>query len=171
MNILKKLWPLLVILLMLLFFYRALELNPHDIPSAKIGQKIPDLVLFNYQTQNQVHLSQYIGKPQVIHFWASWCDNCVQELLLIKAWQQRHQYQMIGVNYKETPKSLAQFFRLQDNIFDPLLLDEHAKFGIEIGVIAVPETFVIDKQGTIIYRHQGPMDEAALDIIWKKIHA
>ncbi|NDH08477.1 MAG: hypothetical protein EBY16_02440 [Gammaproteobacteria bacterium] len=171
MSVIKKLWPLVCIMLLVLGFYRALELNPREIPSAKIGQKIPDLALLNYQTQKKIYFSQFLGRPQVIHFWASWCDNCVQELLLLQAWQKRHHQHIIGINYKESPSSLAQFFRLQENIFSPLLLDEHASLGIEIGVVAVPETFVLDRQGSIIYRHQGPLDEKELDIIWEKINA
>ena len=171
MSVIKKLWPLVLISLMGLCFYRALDLNPHEMPSAKIGQKIPEISLLNYETQENISPHQFRGKPQVIHFWASWCDNCVQELLLLQAWQNLHQTHIIGINYKERPAALATFFRLQDNIFTPLLLDEEAKLAIEMGVVAVPETFVIDKQGVIIYRHQGPLDDKELARIWEKINA
>lgn len=170
MSIIKKIWPLVFIILIALCFYRALDLNPREIPSAKIGKKIPDVRLINYQTQKPLALNHFLGKAQVIHFWASWCDNCIQELLLLETWQKRHHIQIIGVNYKENQAALAHFFRLQNNIFEPLLLDEHARLGVEIGVVAVPETFVIDKRGVIIYRHQGPLDEKELEQIWEKIN-
>ena len=165
MSYLKKYWPLVIIILITLCCYRALQLNPRDMPSARIGQEIPNVSLRTYQGQELLNFRQLIGKPRVIHFWASWCDNCVQELLLLKVWQQENHQDIIGVNYKESPAALNQFLSLQENIFNPLLLDENAQLGLEMGVVAVPETFVMDANGKIVYRHQGPLTEADLRVI------
>jgi cytochrome c biogenesis protein CcmG/thiol:disulfide interchange protein DsbE len=170
MIYLKKYWPLILIILIILCCYRALQLNPRDVPSARIGQEIPNVSLKAYHDQELVNLHHLIGKPRVIHFWASWCDNCVQELLLLKTWQQENHQDIIGVNYKESPTALAQFLSLQENIFKPLLLDENAQFGLEMGVVAVPETFVMDAKGKIVYRHQGPLTKSDLSVIRGKLN-
>lgn len=143
---LKRWLPILVFLIICGFLWRGLFLQPKLIPSAKIGQHVPDDLF-----------SKWHGQVYLIHFWASWCDSCEQEQMLIADWVSNHKIPLVGINYKDHSEQAKPFIQLWGKSYVDMIEDPQGKIGMDFGVIATPETFIVDKRGVIRYRHQGPL--------------
>jgi cytochrome c biogenesis protein CcmG/thiol:disulfide interchange protein DsbE len=142
-------------LLMCGFLYRGLQLHPQEMPSVVIGQKLPVVEVIENQTGRNVKISQWFGQPMLIHFWASWCENCAAEMPLLMAWTAEHQVPIIGVDYKDNQADSKKWWDLWGSVFTGLLNDPKGQFAFNLGVVATPETFLIDEQGIVLYRYQG----------------
>lgn len=102
------------------------------------------------------------GKVTVVNFWASWCIPCVQEHPLLMALGNRTGVSIYGVNYKDQPSAARRFIGRYGNPYAKVGTDSSGRGAIEWGVYGMPETFVIDGQGRIVYKHVGPITEQSL---------
>ena len=172
---LKKMILVLPFLLLCAVLFRGLQLNPQETPSAKIGQKIPELMVHQAKSKAVFPISNWYGKPFVIHFFASWCENCELEMPKLLAWQKQYDVRILGVDYKDTPQAFNQWMELWGSGFSGWFMDKTGSFGFDLGVVATPETFLIDAQGQVFYRIQGPLTEAIihqeLQPKWEALHA
>jgi cytochrome c biogenesis protein CcmG/thiol:disulfide interchange protein DsbE len=154
----KKLIPIILFLTALfVILFRGLQLHPQELPSAQVGKALPSIKVFQVSNQKLVNLSSWYGKPFLIHFWASWCDNCTVEIPALAKYKKI--VPIIGVDYKDRPEDANRMMALWGDTFGGLVHDEQGKFGFDLGVVATPETFLIDNQGLVNYRYQGSMTE------------
>ena len=96
----------------------------------------------------------------LINLFASWCAPCIIEHPLLVGLQSRG-VRIIGVAYKDKPENIRQFVQQRENPFSTIVMDPEGRAGVELGVSGVPETFVLDAQGVIVYKQIGPMTDAA----------
>jgi cytochrome c biogenesis protein CcmG, thiol:disulfide interchange protein DsbE len=102
-------------------------------------------------------LSSYRGKVVLLNFWATWCEPCLTEMPTFVEWQKQYgsgNFQVIGISMDDaTPEVLATASRLKLN-YPVLMGDEYlgADYG---GVLGLPVTFLIDRNGKIQARYQG----------------
>jgi cytochrome c biogenesis protein CcmG/thiol:disulfide interchange protein DsbE len=75
----------------------------------------------------------------------------------------RPDFNLIGLAYKDEPAATAQWLRQHGDPYRQIALDLNGQVGIDYGVYGVPETYVINPQGVITYRHVGPIDDAFFD--------
>ncbi|TBR43146.1 DsbE family thiol:disulfide interchange protein [Marinomonas agarivorans] len=147
--------PFLVFALLAGMFFSQLGKDTQYMPSALIGQPIPDFTLVELQT-NKVLTHQDLNQqgPYLINFWGTWCPACSYE----------HEYLMtlaeqgitiIGIDYKDEPDKALVWLEERGNPYHLVLLDELGNFGLDMGVTGAPETFVVNSDGIITYRHQG----------------
>ncbi len=108
--------------------------------------------------------ADYSGKPLIINFWASWCSPCRAEMPeLIEAYEtHKDDIQFIGVNFRDT-KALANRFYDEFEVPYESFFDQSGKIGFSYGVRALPATFFIDSEGTIIDRKLGALSREELD--------
>lgn len=104
-------------------------------------------------------LSQFAGKRVFIHFWATWCKECKEELPGIQALYNRKKtdpdFVFLSAIYREDPAVTMKY--MKDNNYDfPLYTDPGERMAREYGVSAVPETFIIGKDGILKQRIIGP---------------
>ncbi len=134
------------------------------------GQPAPDFDIeffndFNWEGQEIAHLSDMQGKVVVINFWASWCVECRLEADLIEDSWRKYQDQdviFLGVAYSDVePNAIAYL-----NEFD-ITYPNAPDLGTDISdmyeITGVPETFFIDKEGTIRHVQIGPLNQQTLD--------
>ncbi len=146
------------------FFY-ALSGNPALVPSVLIGKPVPaaqfaPLEGLNLNGQpvagfDEKDLAK--GGVTVVNFWASWCGPCVVEHPQLIALGKEPGIQMFGVNYKDQPGNARRFLGRYGNPYTVVGTDMKGRGAIEWGVYGMPETFVINGKGEIIYKHVGPI--------------
>ncbi len=137
--------------------------NPRAIPSTMIGKSAPDfsLTLFDGRT---IHLSDFRGKTVFLNFWASWCSPCREEAPLLEAAWQRYEAQgviFLGVDIQDTEDAARPF--LQEFAITYMNgRDPSGRIAIDYGVYGIPESFFIDREGRITYKHVGALDRETL---------
>jgi DsbE subfamily thiol:disulfide oxidoreductase len=102
------------------------------------------------------------GHVSVVNFFASWCAPCHQENDTLMALAQQPGIAVYGVAYKDRPADTQAFMREEGNPFAAIVTDMAGRGGIEWGVVAPPETFVIDGKGVVRFKYVGPLSEDAL---------
>ena len=98
-----------------------------------------------------------------MNFWASWCVPCVQEHPLLVALKERTGVRLYGVNYKDQAAAARRFLGRYGNPFTAVGVDGDGRAAIEWGVYGMPETFVVDGKGRIVYKHVGPITPETLE--------
>jgi DsbE subfamily thiol:disulfide oxidoreductase len=108
-----------------------------------------------------VTLSSYRGQVVVLNFWASWCLPCTEEMPDLETLYQEYKDSglvIIGVNVNESEMTAANFVR-ETGITFPIVLDAEGRTATQFGVSGLPVTFLLDKNGQIVYRHNGQIQK------------
>lgn len=150
--------------LAVLFWLRLGSGDPSRIPSALIGRPAPQTTLpplEGLQADNaQVpgfDPSAFNGKVSLVNVWASWCVPCHDEAPLLTELAKDKRFQLVGINYKDAPDNARRFLGRYGNPFGRVGTDANGRASIEWGVYGVPESFVVGREGTIVYKLVGPI--------------
>lgn len=155
--------PLAVFLLVAVFLYRGLYLDPSELPSAMIGKPFPAFALANVQGDRQLTEADLKGKPALVNVWATWCVSCkVEHPVLNKLAQQG--VVIYGVNYKDDNADALKWLAEFHNPYQMDIRDEQGTLGLDLGVYGAPETFFIDAKGVIRDKYVGVIDET----VWRE---
>ena len=150
-----KIIPVLLFAGLCFFLWRGLSLDPHRLPSTQIGKQVPQFNLNQLDHPQMYFNSQQMpNKVFLLNVWASWCEACVQEQAFLMQLAQEGVV-IYGLNYKDNTQEANEWLRQWGNPFQMIGQDTDGKVAIDLGVYGAPETFVIDKQGIIRYRHVG----------------
>jgi cytochrome c biogenesis protein CcmG, thiol:disulfide interchange protein DsbE len=148
-----------------------MTLDPRSLPSTMPGKAAPDFALQVMESMDApggpitATREGHRGEVVVLNFWASWCLACRSEhaaLSSIASVYEGKGVQFYGVLYNDVPKSAQRYIRDMGGQSYPTLLDPGSRTAIDYGLYGVPETFFIDRNGTVAYKHVGPVDEALL---------
>ncbi|WP_417778933.1 DsbE family thiol:disulfide interchange protein [Stutzerimonas xanthomarina] len=164
MKRLLMLLPLAIFLLVAVFLYRGLFLDPTELPSALIGKPLPSFSLPSVEDPQRVITAEDIkGKPALVNVWATWCVACkVEHPVLNKLSEQG--VVIHGVNYKDENASAQKWLRDFHDPYQLNIRDEEGTLGLDLGVYGAPETFLVDKQGIIRHKYVGVIDER----VWRE---
>lgn len=158
MNNKLFLLPIIFILVLGFFLWRGLSLDPRKIPSPLVGKPMPEFNLPRvHQPEISVGTKDLLGRPYLLNIWASWCLACRQEHPVLMELSRRGLIRLIGLNYKDKRDDAIGFLSELGDPYEMSLSDLDGRIGIELGVYGVPETFLVDSQGIIKYKHIGPM--------------
>ncbi|MGR3721715.1 DsbE family thiol:disulfide interchange protein [Abyssibius alkaniclasticus] len=149
--------PLAFAALGALFFFGLNRDDPSQLPSAYIGQAVPEMTLEQLGA-NTMLTRQALTAPGVklVNFWASWCGPCrVEHPRLVEL--AAAGIPVYGINYKDQPEQGLAFLAELGNPYEAVGADSSGRTGIDWGIYGVPETFVIDSQGRVVARHAGPL--------------
>jgi len=157
--------PLIAFLgLAALFWFRLGDGDPSRIPSALIGLPAPQTPLPplpglvpNGEQLPGLNPTMFKGKVSVINVWASWCVPCIEEVPLLTELSRDKRLQIIGINYKDAPDNARRFLGRYGNPYGFVGVDANGRASIEWGVYGVPETFIVGREGTIVYKMVGPV--------------
>ena len=152
----SKFIPIGLFVVLVGFLYVGLDLDPKKLPSPLIGKKFPEVVINDFATGQEFKSTEYLkGKVSMVNVWASWCITCRAEQAMINKISQENKINMVGINYKDEKKDALQYLDILGNAYDSIIYDRDGKLGLELGVYATPETFIVDKNGIIQYKHIG----------------
>lgn len=137
--------------------------DPRYIVSPLIGHKAPPftLTLFNGE---RISLADLQGKVVFLNFWASWCPPCRAEARDLEAvWQEYKNENVVflGIDIQDTEKDALEFLA-EFNVTYPNGRDPNGEISIDYGVWGIPETFFIDPEGRITYKHVGELGSATV---------
>ena len=157
MRLLKFL-PLIIFLVVSIFLYNKIkfqkELEP--LSSALIQKKFPELSIKSLNNDNTIN--EFIkNRFVIINIFASWCAPCRVEHEVLKEFAK--DYSIIGIAYKDSVENIANFFKELGNPYDEVFYDFLGKASINLGLYGVPETFFVNKDGKILYKHVGPITQ------------
>ncbi len=167
--------PLIVFALLAgLFWFRLGSGDPSRIPSALIGRPAPQtnlpalqgLMADGVQVQG-LDPATFKGQVSVVNVWASWCVPCHDEAPLLLQLAQDKRIRIVGINYKDADDNARRFLGRYGNPFSAVGVDANGRAAIEWGVYGVPETFVIGRDGTIVYKLIGPITPDNLNGVLK----
>lgn len=128
------------------------------IPSALIGQQAPttDLPPLDGLSLPGLKSSDFTGKVTLVNVFASWCAPCRLEHPLLMQLSQDDRISIAALNYKDTAENARRFLVSLGNPFDAIGVDTNGRTAIDWGVYGVPETFLVGRDGNIVYKHVGP---------------
>jgi cytochrome c biogenesis protein CcmG/thiol:disulfide interchange protein DsbE len=143
--------------------FLGLHRDPAEIRSPLIGKPAPTFALREVGTGRTIDISQFRGKPLIVNFWATWCGPCWEEhpILVANARMLQPNVQFLGVVFQDTEEKIQSFLSQRGTAY-PTVVDDRGKTAIAYGVGGVPETFFLDKNGTIVAKHNGPIDAETL---------
>ena len=132
--------------------------DPREIPSALIGKPVPEFVLPPVEGRTLgLSSSDLVGEVSLVNVFASWCTSCRLEHPVFMRLNQEGVVPIHGINYKDSPEDAAQWL---DELGDPYTrtgADLDGRVSIDWGVYGVPETFVVDRDGRIVFKQIGPV--------------
>jgi cytochrome c biogenesis protein CcmG, thiol:disulfide interchange protein DsbE len=101
-----------------------------------------------------------------MNVWASWCPPCLVEHPVVTQLARSGMAPVVGLNYKDARDDALPWLRRNGNPYQLIVADVDGRIGIDYGVYGVPETYVIDQQGVIRFKHIGPLTP---DVVQKKV--
>jgi cytochrome c biogenesis protein CcmG, thiol:disulfide interchange protein DsbE len=157
-----------------IFWFRLGNSDPSRIPSALIGHPAPPTALPALEglVNNGAQVpgldpSVFEGKVSVVNVWASWCVPCHDEAPLLTELGRDSRLQIVGINYKDSPDNARRFLGRYGNPYGIVGVDANGRASIEWGVYGVPETFVVGRKGTIVYKLVGPVTADNINSVLK----
>jgi len=163
MKQLKFIIPLALFVVLVGFLMVGLNLNPREVPSPLIGKPAPAFSLPRLDDPaQQIGKRDLLGQVWILNVWASWCVACREEHPLLVEFSRRKVVPIYGLNYKDGRAEAQRWLASFGNPYTASISDTQGKVGIDFGVYGVPETFVVDKRGTIRFKQIGPVTEAVL---------
>ena len=155
---LKYLVPLGLFLVLVVFLAIGLTRDPHELPSALVNKPAPTFRLPQLKDPTRTFSAEDMrGKVWLLNVWASWCIACRDEHPLLIEYAKSGAVPIYGFNYKDKREDALAWL---EEFGDPYVLsaaDLDGRVAIDYGVYGAPETYVIDKAGTIRLKHVGPV--------------
>jgi len=158
-----------------LFFYRLGGGDPSRLPSALIGQPVPQtnlpplaaLLARDGKLVPGVATGDFKGAVTLVNVWASWCVPCHDEAPLLMKLAQDDRIRIVGINYKDQAENARRFLGRYGNPFAAVGVDANGRTSIDWGVYGVPETFIVGRDGRIAYKLVGGITERNIDTVLK----
>ena len=158
--------PLGIFILMVGLLGYGLGLDPKKVPSPLIDKATPTFSLARlHASQQYISNSDLLGEVWVLNVWASWCVACRTEHPILVEAVIKDALNLYGLNYKDKREDALQWLEQLGNPYIESAFDLAGTTGIDYGVYGVPETFILDKDGIIRYKHIGPVSKQQLEKI------
>lgn len=164
--------PLLVFACVCVFLYLGLFANPREIQTGRLGQQMPEFSLPDLMQDNKQWTDASLkGDVYLLNVWGTWCPTCLAELGYLTKLREQG-VKIIGLYYVQGYDAdfdgAFDIQALRDEVNDMLqragnpyqsnILDLHRTLSLDLGVSGAPETFLVDKNGTILLHHTGDIN-------------
>ncbi|MDA9556827.1 DsbE family thiol:disulfide interchange protein [Vibrio sp.] len=155
--------PLVAFFILVGFFALQLSKNangddPTKLESVLVGKPVPQFRLEDLAEPGKLYdQAIFSGKPLLLNVWATWCPTCYAEHQFLNELAEKN-VKIIGLNYKDDRSKAINWLNQLGNPYLISLFDGNGLLGLDLGVYGAPETFLIDAQGTIRYRHVGDVN-------------
>lgn len=173
--------PLALFFGIVVFLAVGLNRKPQEIPSPLIGRPAPAFELPVVGRAEMFSAAQFKGQLTLVNFWATWCAACKEEHPVLMALARQPALKLVGLNYKELQGSELSAQDLQSadarqkatarsqlwlqkngQAFGVNLLDMNGRVGMDFGVYGLPETYLVDRDGVVRFKHAGALTHEVL---------
>jgi cytochrome c biogenesis protein CcmG, thiol:disulfide interchange protein DsbE len=165
MNWRRSAWGVGIAVPFLALLAYGMTKDPNAIPSTLPGKPAPDFALRLLDGADTIRLSELKGEVVVLNFWASWCLECRVEhsdLSMVASMFADRGVRFFGLLYNDSPANGRAWIREMGGQTYPALVDEGSRTAVAYGLYGVPETFIIDRTGTVVHKQIGPITASRL---------
>ncbi len=156
--------PLGLFMVLVGFLAVGLTRDPREVPSPLIGKPAPGFALTHLDNAARtVRREDLLGRVWMLNVWASWCSACREEHPLLMAFAKRRLLPVYGLDYKDTRRDGLGWLARFGNPYEASFFDADGRVGLDFGVYGVPETFIVDKQGVVRFKHIGPLTPEVIE--------
>ena len=155
------------LILSIFLYLLIIDRNPSEIPSNLLNKNVPIFEAESlFKSKKFISSNEFKDEIILVNFFATWCKPCRDEHVYIKRFTNERDIKVIGINYKDNTEKTIKWLKDLGNPYKDILIDKNGKIAIDWGVYGIPETFIINSNGIIKYRHVGPITNK----IYKKIN-
>ncbi len=151
--------PLVALIALVAVFATSMDRDPGLVRSVLIDKPAPSFVMPAVPELGVPGFgtAELTGAVTVVNVFASWCIPCRDEHPLLVALKDVSGVRLFGINQADAPENARAFLQELGNPYDAVGADRDRRISIDWGVYGVPETFVVDAQGIITFKHVGPL--------------
>jgi len=150
------LFPLFVFAGLLALFFTGLGHDPSIVPSPLVNRLAPEFNLPSLEAGEEgLKTADLMGTLTLVNFFASWCLPCKVEHPLLVKLKKEGRIRVVGINYKDKPKEAKRWLAERGNPYDRIGADSSGRVAIDWGVYGVPESYLVDQNGRIRWKHVG----------------
>ncbi|MCW8969913.1 MAG: DsbE family thiol:disulfide interchange protein [Rhodospirillales bacterium] len=151
--------PLLVFVVLGAYFAVGLQKDPRELPSMLIDRKVPEFSMPALEGFERGFASTDLkGRVSLVNIFGSWCVACLQEHPFLMELKQQNAIPIYGIDWREKERSAGPaWLRRHGNPYTLVGDDPDSRVSIDFGVTGAPETFIVDKEGVVRYKHVGPV--------------
>lgn len=158
MRALRFVVPVAVFAVIAWFLLAGLDRNPREIPSPLIGKPAPTFSLpLTHELARSWSPEALRGQVWLLNVWGSWCAACQVEHPLFNDLARSGAIPIVGLAWKDTPENSIAWLRRLGNPYSVVVSDVQGRVAIDYGVYGAPETFLVDRDGVIRFKHVGPV--------------
>ncbi|MEE8117441.1 MAG: DsbE family thiol:disulfide interchange protein [Gemmatimonadales bacterium] len=161
----RYLLPIAIFVVLAGFFARGLTLNPGYVPSPLIGKPAPQYELPRLKDlSTTVGSESYAGQVALVNVWATWCVECRNEHPFLMELSRTSDVPIHGLNWNDDRDTALEWLDVLGDPYVASAFDVAGEVAIDWGVYAAPETFLVGRDGTVLYKHISPMTPA----VWSR---
>ena len=161
---LKLFLPLFLFVLLAIFLFRGLSLDPSEMPSALIDRPLPQFSLPALGADAVLSRANVTVEAELLNVWATWCVSCRVEHPYLRQLADAG-IPIYGLNYKDDDAAALRWLNELGNPYRLNIADREGTLGLDLGVYGAPETYLLDASGVVRYRHVGVVDEN----VWRTV--
>ena len=151
--------PLVAVILFIPLLILGLKNDPRALPSQYIGKPAPRFSLPTLKDPSRtISAANLKGDVSVVNIWGTWCVGCAQEHDFLMELAEQDGITIYGINWKDKREDALRWLQ---QLGDPYVMsgsDLEGRVGIDWGVYGAPESFLVNPEGFVVYRHAGPLD-------------
>ncbi|MCP5361968.1 MAG: redoxin domain-containing protein [Hyphomicrobiales bacterium] len=149
---------LAILLIIMLGVIRVAVTIPPKETSARIGERLPALTIPRFDAEGDLRIADIQGNGYaLVHVFSSWCAPCKMEHPLLLALKDASGLPIYGISYRDNREELGKMLTKMGNPYTAIGWDGRGEFASLMGVSGVPEVFLIDPGGWIVYHYPGPL--------------
>tara|TARA_B000000557_G_C20696543_1_gene409708 strand:+ start:286 stop:801 length:516 start_codon:yes stop_codon:yes gene_type:complete len=152
-----------VFVIISMFLFEGLYYDPKKIQSPLIGKTFPDFKLPDLYTKNILTNDSFLNKKTVVNVWASWCLECEREHSYLIELSKKKNIDLVGINYKDESMDAKGWLSMRGNPYRVIIQDALGDLSLDLGVYGVPETYIIDENQVILFKHIGPINNQVIE--------
>lgn len=153
--------PLVIFALLVLVLMSGLGKDPSQLPSTLIAKPAPQFELPSLTDPTRtVGNASFNNEMAVLNVWATWCVGCRQEHSFLMELSRTGTIPIFGLNWRDDRAEAQRYLQQLGDPFTDTAFDGDGRVGIDWGVYGAPETFLVDADGTVLYKHLGPLNRS-----------